>query len=105
MPFLTNGLKKAIVLRPSFQDLSAEIEDRRRKQALLYKIENVENPTRSAIAIIKGMNALELMMDECHFDERVGIDRVGAVDEVEEFVEEPFNFWAFLGRRVNRYAN
>ena len=43
------------------------------EQPFLHKIENIEDAPGPAIAIVKGMDGLEPVVDDRHFDQRIEI--------------------------------
>lgn len=76
-------------------DLAGKVEDREAKQLGLNEEQRVENSTRSAIAIEERMNRLELIVGECHDDERV--ESIVGMEETlpgrEMIEEEAFSLW------------
>ncbi|SHL84997.1 Helicase conserved C-terminal domain-containing protein [Roseovarius marisflavi] len=73
IPVLPDSLQVAIVIRLVPGDVTTEIKDRNVEQSRARQVEHVQNAPDTAIAIRKGMDAFELVMDERHLDERIKI--------------------------------
>ena len=50
-------------------------------QALLDQIEHVDDAPGAAVAIVERVDALELMVNQCHFDQWVGRKQLAVVNE------------------------
>ena len=48
---------------------------------MFHQIEDVDNPAGASITIIERVDALELVMDESHFNKRIGVEKVAVVNE------------------------
>ena len=84
------------------QDIAREKQNRNIQQTSLYQIQQIDNSPRAAVAILKGMNSLKLIMQHRHFDQRVQ-----AIIGVQKFLQicqlvanHRFAYW----RGINHFA-
>ena len=64
--------------------MATEIEDRDVEQALLHQVEHADDAAGAAVAVVEGMNALELVVDERHLHQRIGGEERVVIDEAFE---------------------
>lgn len=65
----TDGLQQTVVVRLVLDDVAAQIQNGTIDQFLQNKVEDIHDSTCPAIAIIKRMDAFELIMDDSQLDQ------------------------------------
>jgi hypothetical protein len=61
--------------------VAAEIEHWDVKQSLLDEVQHIDYSASAAVAVIERMNALKLVVNQRHLDERIGIEYSIVIDE------------------------
>ena len=68
------------------------------------EVQHVDDSAGAPIAIVERMDALELVMDERHLDQGIGIEQRIVIDEALKIVHEGGDLVGILGRSVNGAA-
>ncbi len=84
--------------------MTAEIENGNVEQVRARQIKYIEDTPNAAIAIRKRVDALKLMVNDRHFDERVQIAGVIIIDEDFEPSHKGFNLTRALRRHIDGFA-
>lgn len=88
-------LEVLVIVGLAAHDGSAEVKHGRGQQPLLDQIQHVDDAPGTPVFIVKGMDALELMMNQCHLDQRIGVEQGLIVDEAFQIGHQ---LWHGLGR-------
>jgi Tfp pilus assembly protein PilN len=67
---IAHRLKQAVVVGLGAYDVAAQVEHRNVEQAFLDQIQHVEDAPGAAVAVVERVDALELVMDQRHLDQR-----------------------------------
>ena len=68
-----NSSEQAIVVATGVQNIPAQVERRAVQQSILDQAQNVKNAPRPSVAVGKGVDGFELIMEDCHFYQRIQI--------------------------------
>jgi len=68
---IAHRLQQPVIVRLAAGDESAEIQDRDVEQPCPRQAQHVDNPPELTVAVRKGVDAFELVMDDRHLDQRV----------------------------------
>ncbi|MNJ49385.1 hypothetical protein D3C77_446110 [compost metagenome] len=101
---VTHRLQFAVVAPLVLDKVAAEIEHRQVEQPLSHQIEQVEDAAGAAIAVIEGVNALELVVDDGHLDQGIGITELVVIDIAHQIVHQGCYLVCMLGRGVDHLA-
>jgi hypothetical protein len=81
--------------------VAAEVQHRRVEQPLLHQIQHVGDAPGAAIAIVEGVDALELVADQRHLDQGVDREELGRVDKTLQTAHQLDDLGRVLRGRVN----
>src|SRR5438045_2199617 len=101
---LANTLEKAIIFAFVRGDEAAEVENGNVEQSLLGEIEDIDDTPDAAVAVGKRMDALKLVMDDRHFDQRIEVAASRIVHEPLQLDHETLHVLGFLWRDVDELA-
>jgi len=90
-------LQEAVIIGFGSDDVAAEVEHRDVKQSLLDEVQHIDDATGAAIAIIERVDALELVVNQRHLDEWIGIEYSIVIDEPLQIPHESDDDIRFLG--------
>lgn len=69
--------------------IAAQIQDGQFQQLFRYQIENIDDAPGTSVAVIKGVNALKLVVDDGHFDQGVEVTQGVIIDEANQLIHIP----------------
>ncbi len=101
---LAHGLQQAVVVRLGAHDIAAQVEHGDVEQTFLDQVEDVDDAPGAAVAVVERVDALELVVDQRHFDERVGGEQFVVIDEAFEVAHERDDVVRVLRRGVDRLS-
>ena len=84
-------------------DVAAEKKDRLVEQMREQQVENQDDPPGAPVAIVEGMDGLELVVNDGHFDERIEPAGVFVREDL-QILQKPLDDLLALGRRINGFA-
>ena len=99
-----NGLQPAIIMRSGPDDVTAEIKNGQIEQTVLDEIKQIQNAAGSSIAVVKRMNALELIVENGHSHQRIDFIALDAIEVIEKVGDQLLNFRGILRRFINDLA-
>lgn len=96
-----HGLQQPVILSLGLNDPAAQIQHGDVQQALFHEVKDIQDAPRAAVPVIERMDALELMVDQTHLDERVHLEGNLSVDELLQITHEPLHVLLILGWQVD----
>ena len=83
----------------------AEVQHGDVQQALFHQIQHIDYAAGAAIAIVEGVDAFKLVVDQRHFDQRVGIEQVRLIHEPLQRAHQRHDLRRVLRRGVDGLAS
>ena len=98
--FIAHGLQQAVVVRLGGGDVAAEVKHGQIKQTITLQHQEIQDPPGASVAIVKRVNALELMMGNRHPQQ--GIETIVGVDEVNQVGHQRLHLVSVLRWLIDR---
>ena len=102
--FGANLLKQPIVVAFVLDNVPAQIEHRQVEQAVCHEIQDVNDAASAPVTIVERMDALKLVMDDRHLDERIHIKASRVIDKYFEIAHQFGDLLRMLGWRIDHFA-
>jgi hypothetical protein len=86
---LGDAPKKTVIVRLTLNDIFTQIKDRQIQKMFLCEIKDIQYPAGAAVAVCKGMDDLELIVDQGEFNQGINlVFGVNIVLKVFEFIPD-----------------
>ena len=99
-----NALQQVVISALVAHNVLTQVQHGNVKQALFHQKKHIHNAARAAIAVIKRVNRLKLVMNQRHLDQWVCIKQPCIIDEPLQIGHQRNDLSRILRRRVNGSA-
>ncbi|MNQ98972.1 hypothetical protein D3C85_1146920 [compost metagenome] len=99
--FISHGLQQTVVLGLVPNYVAAQVKHRNIEHPALEQVEDVDDAPGTAVAVVERMNAFELVVDQRHLHQWVGVEQLVVIDELLQVTHKPDDIFRMLRRRVD----
>ena len=100
---VTDMLYQPVVCALVMGDVTTEVKDGEIQQAVDHEIEHRDDATGTTVAVVEGVDAFKLVMNDGHFDQRVYVVQRGVIDVLLQIVHQSLNFAVVLRWDVDNF--
>lgn len=100
---VTDMLYQPVICALVMGDVTTEVKDGEIQQAVDHEIEHRDDAACTTVAVVEGVDAFKLVMNDGHFDQWVDVVQRGVIDVLLQIVHQSLNFAVVLRWDVDNF--